>query len=225
MTARPRETPTPTNTLKLNERGGLSMLTTIEYQGYTIKAPAGPSEQGNFTPHPTPTQVVQRVDVPFLLYWEPPSFDTLVGNSPANELIPGTVTFQCYWDTIANVVAQQAQATKSVEYAAGITTTDSDTKKFSVALGLESATLEGLKATLSATFSTEETHSVALSESRTIKESYTAMPGTTLQVWQLHAEYIVEFEKDGKSYRYTLAHGAVPDDGCILELSFPEAAS
>jgi hypothetical protein len=199
------------------------MLTTIEYQGYTIKAPEGPPEQGAFTPHPTPMQVVSQVDQQ-LVYNEPLSYETVMGEKPANELVPGTVTFQCYWDTIANVVAQDAQANKSVQYTTGITTTDSETKKFSLMFGLDSAILEGLKATLSATFSTEETHSVSLTESRTTTESYTALPGTTLQVWQLHAQYIAEFEKDGKTYRYTLAQAGSADDGCVLAFTFPEAA-
>lgn len=199
------------------------MVTTIQYQGYTIKAPAGPSEQGDFTAHPTPMQFVSRVDEQ-LLYTEPPSFETVLGEKPANELVPGTVTFQCYWDTIANVMAQDTQVTKSVTYTTGITTIDSETTKFSLAFGLDATLLEGLKATLGATFSKEETHSVALSETRSVTESYQAMPGTTLQVWQLHAEYIAEFEKDGKTYRYSLANAGTAEDGLILALTFPEEA-
>jgi hypothetical protein len=197
------------------------MLTTIEYQGYTIKAPDGPSEQGSFTAHPTPTQIVSQVDQQ-LVYTEPVSYETVMGQKPANELVPGTVTFQCYWDTIANVVAQDAQANKSVQYTTGITTTDSETKKFSMTFGLDGPVLEVLKATLSATFSSEETHSVSLTETRSVTESYTTLPGTTLQVWQLHAEYIAEFEKDGKTYRYTLAQAGSSDDGCVLMLTYPE---
>src|SRR5262249_103858 len=144
-------------TIELDERGGWSMLTTIEYQGYTIKAPPGPSEQGDFSPHPTQRQIVSQVDQQ-LVYTEPPSFETVMGDKPANELVPGTVTFQCYWDTIANVMAQDTQVTKSVQYMTGITTTDSETKKFSMTFGLDAAIPEALKASLSATFSTEETH-------------------------------------------------------------------
>jgi len=159
-----------------------------------------------------------------LVYTEPPSFETVMGDKPANELVPGTVTFQCYWDTIANVMAQDTQVTKSVQYMTGITTTDSETKKFSMTFGLDAAIPEALKASLSATFSTEETHSVALTQTRSVTESYTAMPGTTLQVWQLHAEYIAEFEKDGKTYRYSVANAGTAEDGLILALTFPETA-
>ena len=199
------------------------MLTTIEYQGYTIKAPDGPSEQGSFTAHPTPNQIISQVDQQ-LVYTEPVSYETVMGEKPANELVPGTVTFQCYWDTVANVVAQDAEANKSVQYTTGITTTDSETQKFSFTFGLDVPVLEVLKATLSTAFSSEETHSVSLTATRTVTESYKAVAGTTLQVWQLHAEYIAEFEKDGKTYRYSLAQAGSADDGCILLLTYPEDA-
>ena len=200
------------------------MLSSIEYQGYTITAPAGPSEQGTLTTHPTPMQVVSQVDQQ-LVFWEQPSLDTVTGESPANELVPATVTFQCYWDTIYNAVAQDTQVTESVTYTSGVTTTESDTKTFGLTLGVEAGALEGIKAALGASFSVSETHSVALSASRSVTQSYTALPGTTLQVWQLHAEYVSEFEKDGQKHRSVLSNAGSEGDGLVLALTFPETAA
>jgi hypothetical protein len=199
------------------------MLSTIEYQGYTIKAPEGPSEQGSFTQHPTPMQVVSQVDQQ-LVYTEPPTFENVMGQKPANELVPGTVTFQCYWDTVCNVVAQDTQVNKSVTYTTGVTTTKSDTTTFGLTFGVEGGVLDGIKAALGISFSESETHSVSLSESRSVTQSYTALPGTTLQVWQLHAQYVAEFDKDGKTYRYVLSNAGTDEEGLILALTFPETA-
>ena len=203
------------------------MLSTIEYQGYTIKAPPGPSEQGDLAPHPTPLQVVSQVDQN-LVYTPPPEeqiLQRLKGDVPINQLVPGTVTFQCYWDTIFNAIAQDTQVSKSVSYTTGVTTTDSETTTFGLSLGVEGGGLDGIKAALGASFSESETHSVALSQSRTVTETYTAMPGTTVQVWQLHSEYIAEYEKDGKTYRYKLADAGSAEDGLVLALTFPESGS
>ena len=199
------------------------MLSTIEYQGYTIAAPAGPSDQGEFVSHPTPMQVISQVDQQ-LVYVEPVSYQTLTGEQPANELVPGTVTFQCYWDTIYTVVAQNTEATEAVTYTVGVTSTDSETTTFGLSFGVEGGALAGLKAALSASFSTSETHSVALSESRSVTESYKALPGTTLQVWQLHAEYVSEYEKDGKTYRSVLSTAGSAQDGLVLALTYPETS-
>jgi hypothetical protein len=38
------------------------MNSTIQYQGYTIKAPPGPSDQGDFAASPTDMQVISQVD-------------------------------------------------------------------------------------------------------------------------------------------------------------------
>jgi hypothetical protein len=112
-----------------------------------------------------------------------------------------------------------------VTYTAGVTTTDSETKTFGMTLGVEGGVLAGIKAALSASFSQSETHSVAISESHSVTRTCTAEPGTTLQVWQLHTEYIAEFEKDGESYRYVLSvAGSVEDALVLLGLTFPERA-
>lgn len=200
------------------------MIESIEYQGYTLTAPAGPSDQGVLTPHPTPVQIVSQVDQQ-LVFTEPVTLDVALGKSPANELVSGTVTFQCYWDTIYNAVAQDTQISESVTYTTGVTTTDSDTTTFAMTFGVEGNLFEGIKAALSATFTQSETHSVAISKSRSITQSYTALPGTTLQVWQLHAEYVAEFEKDGTSYRYVLSVAGSAQDGLVLALTFPETAA
>lgn len=197
------------------------MLSTIDFQGYRIDAPPGPPEQGSFTSHPTAVQVVSQVDQQ-LVYWAPDQYAAAVEGQPANELIWGTVTFQCYWDTIYNAVAQDTQSTLAVTYTSGVTTTDSDTKTFGMSFGVE-AGIEGIKAALGASFSVSETHSVALSETRSVTQSYTAMPGTTLQVWQLYAQYITEFEKDGEVHRAMLTNAGSVEDGLILALTFPDS--
>lgn len=91
--------------------------------------------------------------------------------------------------------------------------------------GVEAGLPSGIKAALSAAFSLSETHSVAVSESRSVTQAYTAMAGTTLQVWQLHAEYISEYEKDGETHRSVLKVAGSIEDGVVLALTFPEAAS
>ena len=200
------------------------MFATVQYQGYTITAPPVPSDQGQFTSHPTAVQVVSQVDQN-LLFVEPTTFETILGETPANELVPGTVTLQCYWDTVYNVAAQDTQASQTVTYAIGITSTDSETTTFGLTFGVEGGAIAGLAAALSATFSTSETHSVSLTKTNSIAETYTALPGTTLQVWQLHAEYIAEFEKDGKTYRNVLRTAGSAQDGLVLALTFPESAA
>lgn len=199
------------------------MLATIDFQGYRIDAPPGPPEQGSLASHPTAVQVVSQVDQQ-LVYWAPDQYVAAVEGRPANELVSGTVTFQCYWDTIFNAVAQDTQVTQSVTYTSGIVTTDTDTRTFGMSLGVEGA-VDGIKAALGASFSVSEAHSVALSESRSVTQSFTALPGTTLQVWQLYAQYITEFEKDGQAYRAVLTNAGAVEDGLVVALTFPEAAN
>jgi hypothetical protein len=201
-----------------------SMLTSIEYQGYTITAPAGPSDQGSFTSNPTPVQIVSQVDQQ-LVYTEPLTYDVAMRQAPANELIWGTVTFQCYWDTIFNAVAQDTEVNESVTYTTGVTTSDSDTKAFGMTFGVEGDLLPGIKAALGASFSQSETHSVEVSESRAVTWTYKALPGTTVQIWQLHADYIAEFQKDGTPYRNKLSVAGSAEDGLVLALTFPETAA
>ena len=193
----------------------------IQYQGYSIAAPDGPSEQGSFTPHPTPVQIISQVDNEFV-YTEPVTMEVVMGEQPANELIWGTLTLQCYWDTLYNRMAQESQITDSVSFTSGITTTDSDATTFGLQLGVSGGVLPAITAALTASFSKTETHSVALSESKTETLSVVVMPQTTLQVWQLHADYISEYEKDGKTYRYMLSDSGSIKDGLILALTFPE---
>jgi hypothetical protein len=193
----------------------------IQYQGYSITAPDGPSEQGSFTSHPTRVQVVSQIDNQFV-FTEPVTMDVLLGEQPANELIWGTLTLQCYWDTLYNRMAQESQITDSVSFTSGITTTDSETTTFGLTLGVSAGALPEITAALTASFSKAETHSVALSESKTESLSVVVMPQTTLQVWQLHSDYISEFEKDGKTYRYVLSDSGSIKDGLILALTFPE---
>lgn len=195
----------------------------IQFQGYTIQAPDPPSEPGDFLDHPTAVQVVSQVDQQ-VVHSYPPSMDILLGETPANELVWGTVTFQCYWDTIFNAIAQDSQVQESVAFTVGVTTSDSETTSFGMTFGIEAPILPGIKAALSATFSQSETHSVAVSESQTITHTFTAVPGTTLQVWQLHAQYIVEYEKDGQTYRHVLSNDGSPADGVVLALTYPVAA-
>src|SRR5262249_232279 len=47
----------------------------------------------------------------------------------------------------------------------------------------------------------------------------------TLQVWQLHAEYVAECEKDGQTYRSVLKVAGSVEDGVVLALTFPETAA
>jgi hypothetical protein len=50
------------------------MTSTIGYQGYTIKAPPSPSDQGGFTASPTDMQVIDYVDNTFaamMSFWFP----------------------------------------------------------------------------------------------------------------------------------------------------------
>lgn len=202
------------------------MLSSIAYQGYTITAPEAPSEAGSFTPHPTPLQVVTQVDNTFV--WTPPhaaDIEAVTGEAQPNELVEGTLAFQCYWDSIFNVVAQDTQVQQSVTYTTGVTTSDSDTKTFGLALGVEADIIPGVAASLSATFSKAETHTVTLSESRSVTQSFTALPGTTLQVWQLHAQYIAEYEHGGETYRYVLEACGSVENGVILALTHPEATA
>jgi hypothetical protein len=199
------------------------MLSSIEYQGYTIKAPKGPSGQGEFTSNPTEVQIISQVDQ-MLVFTDPPTFDSVMsGRGADNELVPGTVTFRCWWKQLWSTVAQDSDVQMAVNYTVGVTTTDSDTTTFGMTFGVEGAGLAGLSAALSASFSQSTTHSVALAESRSVTQSFTAKPGTTLQVWQLHSEYIAEFDKDGKSYRYVLSTAGSLQDGVILALTFPES--
>ena len=67
----------------------------VQYLGYSIAAPDGPSKQGSFTSHPTPAQVISQVDNEFV-YTEPVTVEVVMGEQPANELIWGTLTLQCY---------------------------------------------------------------------------------------------------------------------------------
>jgi hypothetical protein len=64
-----------------------------------------------------------------------------------------------------------------------------------------------------------------IGESRTVTETYTALPRTTLQVWQLHAEYVVEYENDGQTYRSVPKVAGSVEDGVVLALTFPETAA
>ena len=200
------------------------MLTSILYQGYTIAAPDGPADQGTLTTHPSPVQIISQVDTQFV-YNKPLTPEIALGREASNELVPGTLTLQCYWDTVFNVVAQDTQVTQSVTYTTGVTTTDADTQTFAMTFGVTADLLPGISAALSATFTQSETHSVAVSESRSITQSYAAVAGTTLQVWQLHADYIAEFEKDGTSYRYVLSVAGSAENGLILAMTFPETAA
>ena len=194
------------------------MNSTIQYQGYTIKAPPGPSDQGDFAASPTDMQVISQVDNTFAV----DSGDDVV-------LVPGTLTFQCRWVCVLSVMAQQAAETQSVQMTSGVTTTDSDTKTFSESLGVSGEVGGGeipgkVGMALIASFSQSQTHSVALSVARTFTQSYSAQPGTTLQVWQLHSEYIAEYSHDGQDYRYVLCNEGDPNNSPILELTFPEQA-
>jgi hypothetical protein len=126
-------------------------------------------------------------------------------------------------------MAQQAAETQSVQMTSGVTTTDSDTKTFSESLGVSGEVGGGeipgkVGMALIASFSQSQTHSVALSVARTFTQSYSAQPGTTLQVWQLHSEYIAEYSHDGQDYRYVLCNEGDPNNSPILELTFPEQA-
>jgi hypothetical protein len=127
------------------------MNSTIQYQGYTIKAPPGPSDQGDFAASPTDMQVISQVDNTFAV----DSGDDVV-------LVPGTLTFQCRWVCVLSVMAQQAAETQSVQMTSGVTTTDSDTKTFSESLGV-SGEVEGgeipgkVGMALSASFSQSQT--------------------------------------------------------------------
>jgi hypothetical protein len=194
------------------------MNSTIEYQGYTIKAPPSPSDQGGFTASPTDMQVISQVDNTFAV----DSGDDVV-------LVPGTLTFQCRWVCVLSVMAQQAAETQSVSITTGVTTTDSDTKTFAQNMGISGEVGGGeipgkLGATLSASFSQSQTHSVMLSVARTFTQTYSAQPGTTLQVWQLHSEYIAEYSHDGQDHRDVLCNDGDPSNSPILELTFPEQA-
>jgi len=195
----------------------------ILYQGYTIAAPDGPSDQGNFTTFPTPVQTVSQVDSQFV-YTKPVTPAIALGQEAANELVPGTVTLQCYWNTVFNVVAQDTEVTQSVQYTTGVTTSDADTQTFGMTFGVTANILPGVSAALSATFSQSEAHTVSISQSRSVTQSYSAKPNTTLQVWQLHADYIAEFAVDGTSYRNVLSTAGSVEDGLIVALTFPEAA-
>ncbi len=192
----------------------------ILYQGYTITAPDGPSDQGNFTTFPTPVQVVSQVDSQFV-YTKPVTPAIALGQEAANELVPGTMTLQCYWNTVFNVVAQDTEVTQSVQCTTGVTTSDADTQTFAMSLGVTADLLPGVSAALSATFSQAETHTVAISQSRSVTQTCVAKPGTTLQVWQLHADYIAEFAVDGTSYRNVLSTAGSVEEGLILALTFP----
>jgi hypothetical protein len=126
-------------------------------------------------------------------------------------------------------MAQQAAETQSVSITSGVTTTESDTKTFAQGMGISGEVGGGeipakVGAQLSASFSQSQTHSVALSVARTFTQTYSAQPGTTLQVWQLHSEYIAEYSHDGQDYRYVLCSDGDPSNSPILELTFPEQA-
>jgi hypothetical protein len=195
------------------------MISTIEYQGYTIKAPLSPLDQGGFTVSPTDMQVVSQVDNTFVVDGD---------SGDENVLVFGTLTFQCRWVCIFSVMAQQAVETQSISITSGVTTTDSDTKTMALGLGISGEApgeiLTKVGVTLSASFSQSETHSVALSAARTFTQAFSAQPGTTLQVWQLHSEYIAEYSHGGQDYRYVLCNDGDPGNSPILELTFPEQA-
>jgi hypothetical protein len=152
---------------------GATMLSTIQYQGYTIKAPDPPSDAGDFTSHPTPTQLISRVHR--TLYWKPANAEALeliTGKEVAGQPVEGTVTFQCYWDSIFKVVAQDTQVQQAVTYTTGVTTTYSDTKEFGMQFEIKDEIIPGISASLSASFSESETHTVALSASQSLTQSF-----------------------------------------------------
>ena len=202
------------------------MLTTIEYQGYTIKTPEAPSEPGDFKTSPTKVQIIDQVDQTF--YWRAPNAEAkefLTGTVEPEVSVEGTVTFQCYWESIDSVVLQNTQEQESTSYITGITTSDSDTKTFGMAFGVEADILPGIGASLSASFSQSETHTVSLAASRSESKSFTGLPGTTLQVWQLHAQYVAEYQYDGQAYRHELESCGSKGAGVILGLTYPENAA
>jgi hypothetical protein len=170
-------------------------------------------------------QVISQVDHTF--YWKPENAKTveaLTGTVVAEQPVDGTVTFQCYWDSICNVVAQDTEVQQSVTYTTGVTTSDSDQKTFGMQFGVEADIIPGIGASLSASFSESETHTVALAVSRGLTRSFKVLPNTTLQVWQLHAQYIAEYDHDGQTYRYTLESCGSGEEGVILALTYPETA-
>ena len=207
------------------------MSTTIVFQGFRIGAPDSPTGQGEFvaSPTPDPAQVVSQVDAQ-LLYWkEGPPIETASGigalgaTTPVSEPVLGTVTFQCWWVCLWQAQAEATELGETVTYTTGITTTDTDTKTFGLTLAGE-ISVPGIKEALSGSFSQAESHSVSLTETRSVTQIFKASPGETVQIWQLYSEYVTEFTKDGQDYRAKLTN-AVGSDAPILALTFPNASS
>jgi hypothetical protein len=208
------------------------MSMTIVFQGFRIGAPESPTGPGEFVDSPsTPEapQVVSQVDAQ-LLYWKdgPPvvavsGIGALGSTTRESEPIWGTITLQCWWVSLWHAQAEGAELGETIAYTTGITTTDMDTKTFGMSLAGETS-VPGIKQALSGSFSQAESHSVSLSESRSVTQIFKAMPGQTVQIWQLYSEYITQFTKDGTDYRARLTN-AEGTDAPILERTFPNALS
>jgi hypothetical protein len=170
-------------------------VSSITFQGFSIKLPSAPSGPGQFATAPTP-QVAAQTTV---------AFNT-------------TVLAQFQWVSVYEAMAETDPLSRTITVTSGVTNTQSETQEFALSIGLtESADFDGIGASLNESFTetTSTTTSISLDTQTSISDTYTVNADTTTQGWQLY-QYFVSLGSTGFSVLQQ-------NTNLIISLSYPSS--